>query len=531
MNNLKKNRLDKLNQALMEQRVPSSMRRARKRRAAKGKPEPTPAAEEDSGLVGTAVDATLTGAPIINMYFQGKTSKANRKLIKSIIETAGKSSKVSTKGANAALKAAEAGNEAGALKRMTSWLKSMPGDYARRFMTDFAQAALRSPVLRPMATRIATSLGMEVAAIEGGLALSGAGTVGTASAGSIAAAILGGAAVGTAIGYGLNKAFGAADLEGEIAERISKARKSLDYAIAELYIYCQGRGPLCGDEVKCSGKPGGYVYDIAGEEGMYGLGRGAGRELFGLPGFRKFKQTPNAFHAYDGAVMIGLAAAIAAHDLKNGKIVLPTTAGGKATVKAGAASKKFEACIKKWLNQSNVMLAQAKRLGMNDAYESLRLVYGVDAFPSDLPDKKPGASPVDGNKKCVTMPISKGCKGRAIGNMIHILTQGTAEGMKAEKADSATAKKLMSREVLDDETITFVDKIMQAENPAVAKAWKSQNYSINTGDPVSKFFDKVSSEAGGLMKETNSLNENFDFYSRIKKQKNMTLQKKLMERL
>jgi len=522
MSDLKKSRLNKLNQALMEQRVPSSIRRARKRRADRGEPEPTPAAEEDSGLVDTAIDTAKVGAGgIIQMYFQGK---ANRKLVISVIEAAGKSSGVSIEEAKAAL---EAGNKAGAIRRMTSWLKSMPGNAARRFMTDFAQAALRSPILRPMATRIATSLGMEVAAIEGGLALSGAGTVGAASAGSIAAAILGGAAAGTAIGYGLNKAFGAADLEGEVAERISKARNSLDYAIAELYIYCQGRGPLCGDEVKCSGKPGGYVYDIAGEEGMYGLGRGAGRELFGLPGFRKFKQTPNAFHAYDGAVMIGLAAAIAAHDLKNGKIVLPTTAGGKATVKAGAASKKFEACIKKWLNQSNVMLAQAKRLGMNDAYESLRLVYGVDAFPSDLPDKKPGASPVDGDKKCVTMPISKGCKGRSIGNMIHILTQGTGAGMKA---DSATAKKLMSREVLDSETIAFVEKIMQAENPAVAKAWKSQNYSINTGDPVSKFFDEISDKYE-LMKETNSLNENFDFYSRIKKQKNMALQKKLMERL
>lgn len=523
MNNLKKSRLDKLNQALMEQPQPASIRRARKRRADRGEPEPTPAAEEDSGLVDTAVGGAVGGVPtIINMYFQGK---ANRKLVTSVIEAAGKSSGVSTKEAITAL---EAGNKAGAIRRMTSWLKSMPGNAARRFMTDFAQAALRSPILRPMATRIATSLGMEVAAIEGGLALSGAGTVGAASAGSIAAAILGGAAAGTAIGYGLNKAFGAADLEGEIAERISKARKSLDYAIAELYVYCQGRGPLCGKDVKCSGEPGGYVYDTAGELPWYlSLGRGAGRELFGLPGFRKFKQTPNAFHANDGAVMIGLAAALAAHDLKNGKIVLPTTAGGKATIKAGAASKKFEACIKKWLNMNHVMLAQAKALGMNDAYESLRLVYGMDAFPSDLPDKKPGASPVDGDKKCVTMPISKGCKGRSIGNMIHILTQGTAEGMRA---DSATAKKLMSREVLDKDTITFVEKIMQAENPAVAKAWKSQNYSINTGDPVSKFFDEVS-EKYELMKETNSLNENFDFYSRIKKQKNMTLQKKLMERL
>ena len=71
---------------------------------------------------------------------------------------------------------------------------------------------------------------------------------------------------------------------------------------------------------------------------------------------------------------------------------------------------------------------------------------------------------------------------------------------------------------------------MQAENPAVAKAWKSQNYSINTGDPVSKFFDEVSKKYE-LMKEANSLNENFDFYSRIKKQKNINLQKKLMERL
>jgi len=150
MNNLKKNRLAKLNQALMEQ--PASIRRARKRRAGKGAPEPTPAAEEDSGLVDTAVGTAISGAPIINMYFQGK---ANRKLVKSVIEAAGKSSKVSTKEAIAAL---EAGNKAGALRRMTNWIKSLPGNAARRFMTDFAQAALRSPVLRPTATRIATTL-------------------------------------------------------------------------------------------------------------------------------------------------------------------------------------------------------------------------------------------------------------------------------------------------------------------------------------------------------------------------------------
>jgi len=151
----------------------------------------------------------------------------------------------------------------------------------------------------------------------------------------------------------------------------------------------------------------------------------------------------------------------------------------------------------------------------------------VDAFPSDLPDKKPGPSPVDGGKKCVTMPISRGCKGRSVGNMIHILTQGTEAGMKA---DSATAKKLMSREVLDDETIAFVEKIMQAENPAVAKAWKSQNYSINTGDPVSKFFDEISDKFE-LMKEMNSLNENFDFYRKLKKNKYNKLSNLLMERI
>ena len=48
MSDLKKSRLNKLNQALMEREVPpSSIRRARKRRADRGEPEPRPAAEKD----------------------------------------------------------------------------------------------------------------------------------------------------------------------------------------------------------------------------------------------------------------------------------------------------------------------------------------------------------------------------------------------------------------------------------------------------------------------------------------------------
>ena len=383
-----------------------------------------------------------------------------------------------------------------------------------------------------MARFITQRLGMsvlasgELAGATASMASFGGGSVAGAGLATTAATVAAGAAFGTAIGYGLNKAFTAADLEGEVEERITKARKNLDYAKAELDIYCKGQGSLCGDDVKCSGKPGGYVYETA-----EGLGIGAGRELFGVPGFRKFKQLAYQFHSNDGAMMIGLASALASHDLKNDKIVLPNKENKLkvAKFKSGAASKQYEKCIKKWITGSNVMISSVRKLGLGDAYESLRLVYGLKAFPVDLPDEKKTGTPKGPTKgKCDKMPITKGCTGAAVSNMIHIIAYGTKTGMEQDQNKVEALKK---KQTLDDETIKFIETVLSKDAPEILAKLKKNNFRVNPEDAISKWFDETSSKFGLMAENKNSLNESTDFYKKISSKRNKLLQQKLMEQI
>ena len=538
MNNLKKNRLNKLNKLLMEQEKPSSMKRAAARRS-RGDAKQPPKKDDDEGFLS---EATST---IVTLY----GTKQTRDILMAVIKKAGPEG-------NRLADALIQGTKASRSARVLSFFRNL-GPRGVTLSKRIAQetvmtlarrgpgkAVLKRIMTNPSIARFVTkrlgisllSSGVPMGSATIGLATTGGQTaLGAASAGSIAAAILGGAAIGTAIGYGLNKAFTAADLKGEVEERITKAGKNLDYAKAELDIYCQGRGPLCGDEVKCSGKSGGYVYDIAGEEGMYGLGRGAGRELFGVPGFRKFKQLAHQFHSNDGAMMIGLAAALASHDLKNDKIVLPNKENKLkvAKFKPGAASKQYEKCIKKWITGSKVMINSVGKLGLGDAYESLRLVYGLKAFPVDLPDKKPGASPTPdsgkGPRKCDNYPITKGCVGDPVGNLIYIAVGGTKLGpdMAADltnKFNEAEIKKLIDAGVLNNNVIELISQILKAEGASdVLKTWIANKYTIKSGDAVDRWFDVTASRKG--------LTENLDFYRKLKKNKYNKLTNLLMERI
>ena len=51
-------------------------------------------------------------------------------------------------------------------------------------------------------------------------------------------------AIGVGVGYGINKLL-YDDYEGEAAQRIRQAIKDIEYAKAELDLYCMGRGKLC----------------------------------------------------------------------------------------------------------------------------------------------------------------------------------------------------------------------------------------------------------------------------------------------
>jgi hypothetical protein len=546
MNKLQEQRLKRLNSLLMEQDVPPSIRRARNRRADRGESKPAPAAakEDDDGFLSEATNT------IVSLY---GVKQANN-ILMAVIKKAG------PEGAELA-KALEGGTKASRSARVLSFFRNLgPRGVAlsKRIAQETVMTlARRGPsravltrimsnpsIARFIATRLGISLlpsGAPIGSATAALATTGGQTaVGAAGASSVAGYILLGAGAGAAIGYGLNSIFGASDIEGETKERIDKANEDINYAIAELDVYCSGKGSLCGDEVICNGKGGGYIYDLTGELPWYlSLGRGAGREKFGLvPGLRKFKQSPDgAWKAIDGVMLIALGAALARDDLKNGRIELPSPnekdKSKRAKFKADALSKKYEKCIVGTLTKSNIMLNAAKKMNVGPAYESLQLVYGLKALPQKLPDpdkkeKKPGPTPA-GPTKCDQMPITKGCTGGAVSNAIHIATYGTKGGTDALAKDEKFIAKLKEKQTLDDETIKYLSSVLPQD---VVKKWISQNYTIESGSDLARWFDEIATKYN-LMAEgkTNVLNENIDFYARIRSNKYSKIQTKLMERI
>jgi hypothetical protein len=486
MNNLKKNRLNKLNKLLMEQERPSSMKRAAARRN-RGDAKQPPKSVKKSGILSTMLE-----------YLKYKGGEA---ILKKALKKAG----------------IKVGKKQIEKKLLIKALQKLGPEGMAILSTELAAGA----------TGTAGAAGA-------------AGTVGVGSAVG-AGLVLAAAGHGAAMGYGLNYLLSSPQIDKEIKTRLEKARKDIDYAKAELDVYCKGRGSLCKDDVKCSGKPGGYVYSKFDGYETY-LGLGAGRELFGVPGFRKFKQTKNSFHANDGAMMIGLAFELILHDIKKGLVVLPnqenklkddqpTAKAPVAEFKNGSVSKEYEQCIKKWITRSRVMLSQVKKFNLEKAYKELRWMYGIDAFPSDLPDKKPGASPTPdsgkGPRKCDNYPITKGCVGDPVGNLIYIAVGGTKSGpdMAADSTNEfnqAEVEKLIDAGVLNDKVIKLVSQILKAEGALdVLKTWKANNFTIKSGDKVDRWLDVTASRKG--------MTENLDFYRKLKKSKSDKLANILME--
>ena len=538
MTHLRQKRLASLNKLLMEQDRPKY---AAAFEAGSSEPEDSKETKDDDGFLSGATNT------IVSLYGM----KQARNILMAVIKKAG------PEGAELA-KALEGGTKASRSARVLSFFKKLGprgASFARTISQEtvlalgkrgYGRAVLQQFMKSPrIASFITQRLGMsvlstgELAGATSSAAALGGGSVAGASAATVGAYVLAGAAIGSAIGYGLNSVFGASDLAGETKERIDKANKDINYAIAELDVYCSGKGALCGDEVICNGKGGGYIYDTAGELPWYlSLGRGAGREKF-ISGFsRKFKQHPKgAWRGIDGVMLIALGAALARDDLKNDRIELPPPnekdKSKRAKFKAGALSKKYEKCIVGALTKSNIMLNAAKKMNVGPAYESLQLVYGLKALPQKLPDpdkkeKKPGPTPA-GLAKCDQMPITKGCTGGAVSNAIHIATYGTKGGTDALAKDEKFIAKLKEKQTLDDETIKYLSSILPQD---VVKKWISQNYTIESGSDLARWFDEIATKYN-LMAEgkTNVLNENIDFYARIRSNKYSKIQTKLMERI
>ena len=537
MTDLRQKRLASLNKLLMEQDRPKY---AAAIEAGSSEPEASKETKDDDDFLSQVTNT------IISLY----GIKQARKILIAVIKKAG------PEGAELA-KALEGGTKASRSARVLSFFRNLgPRGVAlsKRIAQETvmtlarrgpSRAVLRRIMLNPsiarfVATRLGISLsfpsGAPIGSATAALATTGGQTaVGAAGAASVAGYVLAGAAVGTAIGIGLNKLFSSPDLDKEVKERLDKAKEDINYAKAELDVYCKGTGALCRDDVDCSGKPGGYEYNKAsGYEETLGLG--SGRELFGVPGFRTFKQTPMSFHSNDGAVMIGLAFILVQHDLKNGKITLPNEENKlkKAELKQGSVSKEYEDCIKNWLTQSRVMLAQVKKLGMEKAYKELRFVYGIDALP-DLPaDKEEEAAstagPTKGNE-CRGYPFVPGCVGDGINNMIAVLVRGTDEGQRLFQADRDKIQKLADDSVMSPEVIEFVKQVLKVENPKVLADFEAKGNKINSSsDPLAVYVNKLAKEKNiseSILTERVKIDPHY--VNIIKEQRLRTLNKKLME--
>jgi len=497
MTDLKQKRLVSLNKLLMEQRP----KYAAAFEAGSNIPEPS---EKDKSSL---VDKIVTGIELLLTYEGGKgyLAKALKK---------------------AGIKGGEEVVKKGLLRRTLSKLSFRSLLLLAKEIIAFQQFSA-----------------MPVRALHGGAVAGLRSAVAAYGAAPAVAAVAGSALAATAIGIGLNKLFSSPDLDKEVKERLDKAKEDINYAKAELDVYCKGTGALCRDDVDCSGKPGGYEYNKAsGYEETLGLG--TGRELFGVPGFRTFKQTPMSFHSNDGAMMIGLAFALVLDDMKNGKITLPNEENKlkKAELKQGSVLKEYEGCVKNWLTQSRVMLAQVKKLGMEKAYKELRFVYGIDALP-DLPKEKEeeaastagSEKAAAGGQKCDALPLEPGCEGKAVRNILAVLIRGTESGQKYFQNNEEEVGKVYNASIYNDQWLKIVSNILgngtDEEKQLLNNFLKTKSIR-KYRDPLMLYIDKIAKEKLNL---TESLKRSkIPLYNSpvhpLYEQRLRTLNKKLMEK-
>ena len=345
--------------------------------------------------------------------------------------------------------------------------------------------------LGPAAVGKIAAIAGDIAAFQALSAEAGmAATASAAGAGTTAAAFgaaaAGGAAIGTLAGYLINKAAYTGFGE-EMEERLSRATKDLNYAKAEMDLYCKGAGSLCRDDVECSGKPGGYVYETA--EGL-GIDEG-GREKFGVFD-RRYRQTPNSFHSRDGAAMVAMLSAIVAHDMKAGRVKL--TGGKKAEIANDAAIKDYEGCAKQWLTMSSIMLNKIKQAGLENQYGTLMLALGFKALPEAPKGKGSGTGPTK-KGKCDNFPVTPGCTGKTVKSLIGIITQATKIGQKAWKEDQSGITDMYNKAVYTPEVGKLIQAALQELDPKVAKDFADKGGVLETAkDPAAILIDRTALE-------------------------------------
>ena len=331
---------------------------------------------------------------------------------------------------------------------------------------------------------------------------------GALKAGGWGLGVLVAGALGTAAGAQINKLL-FKDYEGESLERIKRSIKDINYAKAELNLYCKGTGKLCssqGGPVKCLGKPktktiktadgkeikelpaysgkavGGYKYETAKDR--LGLGIGAGREvadefgstptsrklgsLIGISEDYKYKQR-GAFDTKDLAVIAGIANAIINKDILAGRIEYdPKTR--KMEIGGDAVINDYKDCVKVLLNTNIANRSLGQYSWLKNHYDMVKLALGLKSFAKlekiRAKDQKKTVIPatVGGPeaKKCDGYPMTVGCKGQQPATTVAILVRTTEAGQQAYKADKKKFDKIYADKVYTEEVRDFIDSTLRA---------------------------------------------------------------------
>ncbi len=366
----------------------------------------------------------------------------------------------------------------------------------------------------------------------------GAGGVGAAmTAGKAIAGIAGAALIGTALGYGINRLI-SDDFEGEALERVNKSLKDLNYAKAELDVYCRGAGKLCQTTVRClpqkdrgewvevKGKRsktfvpryggnavGGYQY-----ERKEGLGIGDGREKTtamaakgwgDIPGAgamaqklgptwggKIYDQTPG-FDARDGAVIAAIGNAIVWKDVLDGRADYDAKTG-KLKLGSDAEILKYQACLKEILGSGFIQKTLANYPFVKKHYDMLQKALGLKPFvelekiatrPTKPKDEKEKAAPVVTPKEtCNELPMSVGCKGTQPSTMLAIMLRATEFGQAAFQKNEKKFEDMYNAQTYTEEMRDFIEQALRSVDSEVADLFKQKQGKIERLDDIDRLF-------------------------------------------
>jgi len=137
------------------------------------------------------------------------------------------------------------------------------------------------------------------------------------------------------------------------------------------------------------------------------------------------------------------------------------------------------------------------------------------------PDDKPTRGPTPaGPSKCDNYPITFGCTGKPVGNMLFIATLGTDKGIELLSKDKERINKLIDAGVFNNEVKEIFKQVMPAGE---FNAWERKGFTLEKNSRIDRWFDRTASKKG--------ISESLDFYSKLRKNKNNNLTKLLMERM